>query len=359
MKHIGRFLGWILLGINACMVVFLLVCAYSPYINPVAHPVWSCAGLAFPAFLIANLLFLFFWLVIYRKYALLSLAGLLCSLGAIRTYFPINIFTPDAPEGAIKVLSYNTMAFEKNRANTKDNPNPILEYLKNSHADIICLQEYIVGGRLTKKDVDKALKEYPYKHYHKTSGSNGLGCYSRFPILSAHPVKYASNSNGSIAYRVNVNGDTLLVVNNHLESNKLTEKDKEVYREMMKGTDKQKLFRGSRLLIRKLAEASAIRASQADSIARLVADYQGDAIIVCGDFNDSPISYAHRVIGQALDDAFVESGNGFGISYNQNHFYFRIDNILVSKNLKSYQCTVDNTIKSSDHYPIWCYVARK
>ena len=39
MKYIGRFLGWILLGINLCIVVLLLVCAYSPYIDPVAHPV--------------------------------------------------------------------------------------------------------------------------------------------------------------------------------------------------------------------------------------------------------------------------------------------------------------------------------
>ena len=165
MKYIGRFLGWILLGINLCMVVLLLVCAYSPYIDPVAHPVWSCAGLAFPAFLIVNLLFLVFWLVIYRKYALLSFLGLVCSIGAIRTYFPVNVFVSDVPEGAIKFLSYNTMAFEKNRANTKDNPNPVLEYLRNSNADIICLQEYIVGGRLTKKEVDYALRDYPYKNY--------------------------------------------------------------------------------------------------------------------------------------------------------------------------------------------------
>ena len=68
--------------------------------------------------------------------------------------------------------------------------------------------------------------------------------------------------------KIKVNGDTLLVANNHLESNKLTEKDKEVYREMMKDPDKQKVSQGSRLLIRKLAEASAIRAVQADSIAR-------------------------------------------------------------------------------------------
>ena len=148
-------------------------------------------------------------------------------------------------------------------------------------------------------------------------------------------------------------------VNNHLESNKLREKDKAVYREMIKDPDKVKVSEGARILIGKLAEASAIRALQADSIAKLVAGFRGGGVIVCGDFNDSPLSYAHRVIGKELDDAFVQSGNGFGISYNQNHFYFRIDHILLSKNLESYQCTVDKTIKSSDHYPIWCFVAKK
>ena len=116
---------------------------------------------------------------------------------------------------------------------------------------------------------------------------------------------------------------------------------------------------GARLLIRKLAEASAIRGSQADSIAQEIASSQHPYIIVCGDFNDTPISYAHRVIGQGLNDTFTQSGRGLGISYNQNKFYFRIDNILASKNLKSYNCTVDRSIKESDHYPIWCYLKKK
>lgn len=359
MKYIGRVLGWILLGINICMAVLLLICAYSSYINPVAHPVWSCAGLAFPAFLITNVLFFFFWLVVYRRYALVSLLTFFCCFGAIRTYMPINLFEKEPPGDAVKVLSYNTMAFEQGHPNLKDNPNSVLEYLRNSNADIICLQEYILSNRLAKKDVDYALRNYPYKHYYKLTGANGLGCYSRYPILSAHPVEYDSRNNGSVAYTINVKGDTLLVVNNHLESNKLTEKDKAVYREMIKDPDKVKVSEGARILIGKLAEASAIRASQADSIAKLVAGFRGGGVIVCGDFNDSPLSYAHQVIGKELDDAFVQSGNGFGISYNQNHFYFRIDHILLSKNLESYQCTVDKTIKSSDHYPIWCFVAKK
>lgn len=360
MKYIGRLLGWILLGINACVAVALLACAYSAYVNPVAHPVWSCVGLAFPAFLIANGLFLAGWLVVCRKYALLPLLAFVCCLGAVRTYVPVNWFAGTAPGNAIKVLSYNTMAFENGQADTKENPNRVLEYLKGSEADIICLQEFILNNRLKKKDVDNALKAYPYRHYYRMpSGANGLGCYSKFPILSAKPLAYASRNNGSVAYTIEVDGDTLLVVNNHLESNKLTEKDKAVYREMMKAPDKQKVFSGARLLVGKLAEASAIRAPQADTIARVVAGFKGGGVIVCGDFNDSPLSYAHRVMEKQLDDAFVESGNGFGISYNQNRFYFRIDHIFLSRNLKPYQCTVDRTIKSSDHYPIWCYVGKK
>ena len=107
------------------------------------------------------------------------------------------------------------------------------------------------------------------------------------------------------------------------------------------GADEEtkKLKAVARLLIRKLAEASAIRAPQADSIAQEIAASRYPYIIVCGDFNDTPISYAHRVIEKGLNDAFTKSGRGLGISYNQNKFYFRIDNILASKNLKPYNCT--------------------
>jgi exonuclease III len=56
-----------------------------------------------------------------------------------------------------------------------------------------------------------------------------------------------------------------------------------------------------------------------------------------------------------LSDAFAKTGCGAGISYNQNLFLFRIDNIFHSPNLEAYNCTVDRSIKLSDHYPIYCY----
>lgn len=358
MNVIGRLIGWILLGANGMVVLLLLFSAYSPYINPQQHPWLSCAGLAFPIFLLLNLLFLVFWMFAYRRYILLPILAILCCWEAVRTYIPINLFAEEKPEQTIKLLSYNTMAFGMGERHTKESPNATLAYMAASNADIICIQECIWMGKINKKEVDYALRSYKYKHYYPIyDGLNGLAVYSKFPILSAKPVPYESHLNGSMAYHIKVGEDTLLVVNNHLESNKIAEADKAIYQNMMDDPNEQNLKEGSKLLLKKIAEASAIRSAQADAVAKIVRDFKGQGVIVCGDFNDSPISYAHQTICKGLNDAFVESGNGLGISYNRNRFYFRIDHILTSKNMKVYQCTVDRSVKASDHYPIWCHIS--
>lgn len=358
MKYIGQFLGYILLGCNAIIALLLLFSAYSPYLNPQATPIGACAGLFFPVFLIANLVFLLFWLVVYRRYALFPIAVLLLCWSSIRTYIPINGSGKEAPEDAIKVLSYNTRAFSEMKPHTQEKPNAVLAYLQNSDADIICIQEYIFGGKLKKKDIDHALREYPYRHYYDLGkGWNGLGCYSRYPILSATPIDYESKLNGSIIYHIKVKNDTLVVINNHLESNKLAESDVETYQDMVHDPNRQKVSSGLRKLMKKLSDATVIRARQTDKLRKELQQLEGKRIILCGDLNDTPISYTHHQLCRELEDAFVESGNGMGVSYNKNLFYFRIDHILFSRNLTVYQCKVDDTIKASDHYPISCHVS--
>lgn len=358
MKWIGRLLGYVLLGVNALAALLLLLSAYSPYFDPHAHPVWSCLGLFFPVLLLPNLLFGVFWLVVYRRYALFPLLVLLLCWGSIRTYFPMNWFDGQAPEDAVKILSYNTQAFSSKAQHTKEKSNDVLAYLRSCDADIICLQEYIWGGKLKRKDIDYALRDYRYKHYQPLGkGLNGLGVYSRYPILSATPIKYKSARNGSVAYRIKVGKDTLLVINNHLESNKILKSDVETYQDMMDTPNGEKVFAGTRKLLKKMAEATTIRAAQADLLLEKVKEAKEKHIIVCGDFNDTPVSYTHRILHDELHDAFVESGNGLGISYNRNRLYVRIDHILTSKNLKVYDCTVDDTTHASDHYPIWCRIS--
>lgn len=360
MKGIGFLLGWLLLGVNGLITLCLLLCAYSSYLHPTRFPILSCCELAFPVFLFLTVIFLLFWLIVYYRYAVLSLLSLIICAPAIHLYMPIRLHRSEAPEGSIKILSYNIMGFENDHPDTPDNPNLILHYLKDPQADIICLQEYTAGGRLKQAHIDEVLADYPYHDIYQIEKSgNKLACYSRFPILSSQGIVYKSENNGSVIYMIKVDNDTIMIINNHLESNKLTSDDKAMYIQMIKSPETSDVKEGSRLLIGKLAEANAIRSRQSDTIASIIRQRSVESLIVCGDFNTSPLSYSHRVIAEGLIDAFVESGNGMGISYNKNGFYFRIDNILISQNLQSYQCTVDRSIKNSDHYPIWCYLSKK
>mgnify|MGYP003299983736 CR=1 FL=1 len=148
--------------------------------------------------------------------------------------------------------------------------------MHESDADIICLQEYIVNGKLKKKDVDYALRKYPYRHYHSLAkGRNGLGCYSKYPILSATPVKYQSKVNGSIAYQFKIGNDTLLVVNNHLESNRIGDSEVDAYQEVIESRDGKKVSSGIWKLMKKMAEAIKIRAKQAETVREETEKFHG------------------------------------------------------------------------------------
>lgn len=345
----------IFLIVNLVAIAGLLFCTYSTYLNPAKHDVLSLAGLAFPIFLFANWGFILFWLFFSTRHALLSLAGCLLCIMSIRTYIPWNPGRTGAPGKSIKLLSYNVMGMAGGKW-SDDNPNPILEYLRDSKADIICLQE---GGVISDRDRVKFLSMYPY--YRTVSvGKMGdvLACYSKYEIVDTAKVDNQTDTNGSVTFYLKISGDTIMLINNHLQSNHLSIQDKNTYKNMLKEPKERTLKEGLKLLLEKLPQANAKRAPQADSVAQLIRERRYHGVWACGDFNDSPISYTHRVIADDMVDAFVESGQGIGISYNQKGFPFRIDNILVSKEWRTYKCTVDTSIKTSDHYPIWCYLKR-
>ncbi len=72
MKNVGKAVSVFVLLINILMVVALVVSAYSQYFDPEKHPALSCAGLVFPFFLLAVILFLVFWLIFRRRFSLFS-----------------------------------------------------------------------------------------------------------------------------------------------------------------------------------------------------------------------------------------------------------------------------------------------
>lgn len=355
MKILGHAVRGLALTGNLVVAAGFLLCGYSSYIQPVTHPIWACLGLGFPFFLLLNLFFLFFWLVCRRKFVWLPILVFVVGWGPVRAYIPFN--RSQDPQGGtlVKLLTYNVMNTNLSRPEEGAEEGDIVTYLEQSEADIICLQEITSS----EKQLRKAFPMYPYVRRIGFATANGVACLSKYPILSAKRIEYASAFNGSALFRLKIGKDTVTLINNHLESNKLDAGDKALYKELLKSPDEEKVKTSGKYLWHKLADAVAIRAAQADSVAKVIAEYGYDRMLVCGDFNDSPLSYARRVITRGLQDAYVERGNGPGFSYNQNLLYFRIDHILAGTDFRILHCEVDRSIRTSDHYPVWCLLEKK
>jgi len=352
-------------NIIAILALFLSVLAW--YIPPEKTTLFSYLGLGFIFILIVNILFTLLWIVFLKwKYALVSFLAMAICICPILTYFPLHSKSKEIPAESIKVLSYNVMGFST-LIKTDPDKNPILAYIKDSNADIVCIQEFLMIEDIrnkSKERIENALKQYPYRSYVKLESIYntrkhiyGLACFSKFPILSTTKLPIETNSNaGSAMYKIKINDQIVTVFNNHLESNRLTSEDRKFYENILSsGTDRQRLDSITDNIRKRLGPAYVKRASQARLLDSLIKKQGDDKIIVCGDFNDTPISYTYKTTKGNLKDSFAETGFGAGITYNENYFWFRIDYILHSNNIKAYNCTVDK-VKYSDHYPVWTYL---
>lgn len=343
-------------GANIVTILLMFLVGYSDRINPVHHPDLSNIGLLFPVFLFLNVCFLFFWLFSKSRNAWISILGFLICYVPVRKYCPVNL-PDDVPEKAIKVMSYNVFLF----AGWKypGTGNPILQYFKEQNPDILCLQES-GAGELGQAVIDSVMDHiYPYKYICIRKG-DCLSFYSKYPIISHQPVEYPSQGNMTAACQVKIDDDTVWVVNNHLETTGLSLRQRQDFKEMIKGELKSDTAKQtSRMLVYTLGDATAKRAVEADSVARFLQKHRQESIILCGDFNDGPISYTHRVIGRNLVDCYKETGIGPGVSYHVSGFFVRIDNIMCSADWVPYRCKVDSKIKASDHYPIYCWLKKR
>ena len=113
-------------------------------------------------------------------------------------------------------------------------------------------------------------------------------------------------------------------------------------------------YKGSRKIVGRLKRAFIKRAEQVDSVARSMSQAPYP-VIVCGDFNDTPVSYAYNTLSKKLTDTFLESGTGWGKTYIGVFPSYRIDYILHSKYFQSYEFTTHKE-KLSDHYAISCKI---
>ena len=344
----------IVAGANIATIVVMLAVGYSDYINPSVHPLAATIGLAFPVMLLINLGFLMVWLIVCKRMIFIPIIGFIMCYVPIRKYIPFNI-PHDTPIGCMKVLSFNVHGYVYDKG-VDNSFETTMNYVKNSKADILCIQEDL-GQWLNPKVHLDSIYQYSSRLEVGDMKMNAVSVYSKYKIIKTERIDYESKRNGSIACWLNVDGKTVIVINNHFESNHLTNDDKTRYKQMFHGDiERDTVKKETQYIAGKLANAAKLRAPQARAVANYIKSHPDYPIIVCGDFNDSPISYTHRTVADGLTDCYIETANGPGLSYNQKGFNVRIDNILCSSHFTPYNCRVDNKIHASDHYPIYCWL---
>ena len=334
-----------------------LLGAYSGYIPPVRWIIPAFLGLFFPALLVAQIGVTIFWLLAWDKRRLLLVAAVwLISLPQLLVYFPISRAEKSlgTEEESLRILSYNVCAFGF-KPHTKTSPNATLQYIKSSGADIVCIQEAMLNQNPWAGVVSKTLRsyldeDYPYINVIRVNrGGSTLALLSKYPIKEAKEIPLPSWVNGAVAYKVDIRGKETLVINVHLESFRLRRVDGEDYLRLAKDGDAIRLKDALRA---KLSPTFRSHNIQANIIHDLIQSYSSGRVIVCGDFNDTPLSYARYKIGEGLEDAFVSKGNGLGITFHTRPFFVRIDHILFGPAFRALRCEVDKTASESDHYPI-------
>jgi endonuclease/exonuclease/phosphatase family metal-dependent hydrolase len=347
------------LTINGFVALLLVLSAYSANIDPVDTTLMAFLGLAFPFILLANVIFLVFWIAVKRKFILFSLIAMIVSYNAVSNFIQFNL-SSKAPEEAIKVMSYNVRLFDLyNWSKNIDSRNKIFDQLAGQNADIYCFQEFYYTSQKGKFETRDTLvtflnaKNYREAYTHEMRGGQffGLATFTKYPIINSGKINFQNDDNNICLYiDVQLNDDTVRIYNMHIASIRFSYDDYTFVENIDSKSESKELEEGARNIYHRLSNAFVKRSEQSKVITAHIEACPYPAI-VCGDFNDSPNSFCYAQFSSILTDSFKEAGNGIGKTYIGAFPSFRIDYIFHSDEFeaKDYHTLPE---KYSDHHAI-------
>ena len=331
----------------------LMLSYVSMLVNPAIS--WLFAIFCLPYFLLVCLnVFLLIWALFRRSKAFwIPLVAILPALLCLGRYVQLSNDTPSGVSDnmeEVKVVSYNVGRFAPSKANGAESRTACLDsvaaFLRKTDADIICLQEfYLPSGSNTKNIFRKKFKGYnaEYYFYVGEKGSCGNVTLSRYPVRDKAVIKFDNSTNLALYTDHKINGKMVRIYNCHLES----------YNVSIPGVVKALAGRDDTYIQetgKKMKGSILRRPKQVDKILRDISGCPSRALI-CGDFNDTPISYTYQSLSRGRKDAFREAGHGFGATYSLLQPFLRIDYILYPKEFGTLSYDVPK-VPYSDHYPV-------
>lgn len=359
-----RYAGLLLKILDVVTVVVSMVIAVgvilsymAPYVNPNDTLWFAFLGLSAPFLYAANLVLMLYWIVRWRWIAVVLTLVALLGLGHVPKFFkPVfsRTYQQMRQPGTIRILSYNVEGFwGKDSLGIRENQmEEIANYVKTVNPDIICMQEFELNRINTRAQFDAILEPWKYSTFFFTTGSadgngRGLAVYSKYPVIKRGGIHYPESANASMWVDVILHRDTLRIYNNHMQTTQVNDMDREY---LNPHTEDSLGHEHMKDILRKLGRNFQIRASQADSVANFIHDGT-PRVVVCGDFNDTPMSYTYQRMRGDLNDAFCREGRGLIYTYRGLLAVFRIDYLFLSDDLVTVNYDGEQP-HWSDHNPV-------
>ena len=351
-SFIGTLAIIVLLAVTMSLCVALVIAYLTPVVSPATFGSLTIVGIFAPILYIGVVICLLVWMVMGR-WKIAGVVALLLVPGLFRISDFYNVVYMRQVEqkpsrNSFTVMSYNVRGF-RNDDSLRAMDNHVEYFAESDIADIVCFQEYALDMPNVER-MDSLFNARHAKLYKKDvveSGDVVLRTYSRYPIISSGSIS-GEGSGTSLWVDVIVGkNDTIRVFNNHLQSMNISSEDSS-------DIEQGRIFNdGDRMhsIVERIATNSSIRADYVDTL-RMVIDNSPYRNVICGDFNDTPMSYVYRELKRGYLDAFEESGGGYGYTFRPMHGTLRIDYILHSKAFETESYFVDEQHELSDHLPI-------
>ncbi len=345
--------------VNLITGVSLLIALSSAYISPADMIIPSIAGIAFLQLLIINIIFFFVWLFFNRTYAIYSAIFLIFGFTELPNHFQLNI--PSKGNGEeVKVLSLNVRNFDLyNWTENKKTRDRIFHLIRSQKANIVCLQEFFnttdpdhdFKTLDTIMELDNRYKSHvEYTATVKNTEHWGIATFTNYPVIGQGVINFEEGSNNICIYTdVSIGYQNVRIYNMHLASLGFGQDDY-TYLESVVERNENPNVQGSKSVLKKMKLAYEKRSNQVDLV-REHMDKSPYPIILCGDFNDTPASYAYSQLVKGLQDSFKRKGNGFGATYNGKLPYLRIDYVFTDP---TFEIVNHEVLRGdiSDHHPI-------
>lgn len=338
--------------ISTAAVLALAIIFVGRFVSPEHIWYFSLLGLVAPIIYVAALLSMLYWIIRW-KWVPATITGFFVVLGLfyVPLYYKFDVTKqygePKYDRNNIKVLTFNVRYFADDRG--RSTVDSVARLVLELNPDIVCLQEYSQDNNKRER-FKELLKGYNAGSSKLENKTLGMECFSKYRIQSAYIIEDIGGTGTGVSTDVIVNEDTVRIYNIHLQTTSVNTKDKDYisHGQFISDSTRETRFIN---IAHGLRRNNGMRAQQAKTIHADIAR-SPYSIILCGDFNDVPISYAYHTIAKGLDDTFSRQGHLYAHTYRGFFDALRIDYILASPYFETVSYEVIESGDISDHYPV-------